>query len=263
MTTTFYFLFVFVLLLNGFPLIAQESEKPFVVSPLIGDTLSLEERNHYNLLPTIKEFQFAIFYLNADSLLDVGVTYKTRSGIRDTLISKYKSLENLRLQLLKTDIAKSRQVTAYFENNTSISGGFISINNDSVLIYSEECEEGTLSSNCFTKINNMEIKKFVIPGESNVGESIVWCTIIGFVAGPAIGALVSESTNSWEGFEATGALVGLVVGPCVGLLTGLIYGSITSEPDIVIQQFSEDDLKVLSQYSIFPTGEPDELKKIK
>jgi len=263
MKTKFYFLFVFVLLLNNFPLIAQESKKPFVLSPLIGDTLSLEERNYYNILPTIKEFQFAIFYLNADSLLNVRVSYKTRNVIRDTLINKYKSLEKFRLQLLKTDIANSRQVTAYFENNTSISGGFLSINHDSVLIYSDECEEGNLGSNCFTRINNTEIRKFVIPGESNVGESVVWCTIIVFVVGPAIGALVSESTNSWEGFEGTGALVGLVVGPCVGLLTGLIYGSITSEPDIVIQQFSEDDIKGLSQYAIFPSGEPDELNKIK
>ena len=263
MKTTFYFLFVFVLLLICFPLIAQESDKPFVVSPLIGDTLSLEERNYYNILPTIKEFQFAIFYLNADSLLNVRVSYKTRNVIRDTLINKYKSLENLRLKLLKTDIAKSRQVTVYFENNFSISGGFLSINQDSVLIYSDKCDEGNLSSNCFEKINNTEIKKIAIPGESNVGESVVWCTLIGLAAGSAIGLVINESTNGWEEFNAEVALAGGLVGSCVGLLTGLVYGSITSEPDIVIQQFSEDDIKGLSQYAIFPSGEPDELNKIK
>jgi hypothetical protein len=263
MKTTFYFLFVFVLLLICFPLIAQESEKPFVVSPLIGDTLSLEERDYYSLLPTIKDFQFAIFYLNADSLLDVRVSYKTRNGIRDTLIIKYKSLENLRLQLLKTDIAKSRQVTAYFENNFSISGGFLSINQDSILIFSEECEDGTLNSSCFTKINNTEIKKLVIPGESNIGESIVWCTLIGTFVGSAIGYVINENTNGWEELNAAVVLASGLVGSCVGLLTGLIYGSITSEPDIVIQQFSESDIKGLSQYAIFPSGEPDELKKIK
>jgi len=263
MKTTFYFLFVFVLLLICFPLIAQESEKPFVVSPLIGDTLSLEERDYYNLLPTINGFQFAIFYLNSDSLLNVNVAYDKQNELKDTVIINYKSLENLRIQLLKTDVGKSREVTVYLSDKTNISGGFLSINNQSFLIYSDKCDEGNLSSNCFEKINNTEIKKIVIPGESNVGESIVWFTIIGFVAGPAIGALVSESTNSWEGFEGTGALVGLVVGPCVGLLTGLIYGSITSEQDIVIQEFTEDDIKGLCQYAIFPSGEPDELRKIK
>jgi hypothetical protein len=256
-------LFTIILFFNSFLSLAQESEKPFVVSRLIGDTLSLEERDYYNLLPTINGFKFAIFYLSSDSLLNVKVSYEKRNEMKDTLIIKYKSLENLRIQLLKTDVSKSREVTAYLLNNTNISGGFLSINNQSVLIYSDECEEGNLSSNCFEEINNTEIKKFVIPGESNIGESIVWFTIIGFVVGPAIGALVSSSTNSWEEFEGTGALVGLVVGPCVGLLTGLIYGSITSEPDIVIQPFSEDNIKELRQYSVYPNDVPDELKKIK
>ena len=92
---------------------------------------------------------------------------------------------------------------------------------------------------------------------------MVWCTLIGLAAGSAIGLVINESTNGWEEFNAEVALAGGLVGSCVGLLTGLVYGSITSEPDIVIQQFSEDDIKGLSQYAIFPSGEPDELKKIK
>ena len=59
------------------------------------------------------------------------------------------------------------------------------------------------------------------------------------------------------------ALAGGLVGACVGLLTGVIYGSITSTPDITIQPFSEDNIKELSQYSVYPDGEPEELKKIK
>jgi hypothetical protein len=263
MKTTFYFLFLVVAVFNKFFSIAQEREKPIVVSPLIGDTLSLEERDYYNLLPTINGFKFAIFYLNSDSLLNIKVMYQKRNEINDTLINNYKSLENLKIQLLKTDIAKSRKVTAYLKNNSIISGGFLSINQNSILICSEECEEETLSSNCFSKIKNMEIKKIVISGESNVGESVVWCTLIGLAAGSAIGLVINESTNGWEEFNAEVALAGGLVGSCVGLLTGLVYGSITSEPDIVIQQFSEDDIKGLSQYAIFPSGEPDELNKIK
>jgi hypothetical protein len=263
MKTTFYFLFTIILLFNSFPSLAQESEKPFIVSPLIGDTLSLEERDYYNLLPTIKNFQFAIFYLNPDSLLDVRVFYEKDSAVKDTLINNYKSLDNIRIYLFKVDIANSRKVTVYLENKTNISGGFLSINQDSILIFSEECENGTLNSSCFTKIDNEEIKKFVITGESNIGESVVWCTIIGIAAGSAIGMVINESHHSWEQFYAAGALASGLAGACVGLLTGVIYGSITSEPDIVIQEISEDDIKGLSQYAIFPSGEPDELKKIK
>jgi hypothetical protein len=167
------------------------------------------------------------------------------------------------MYILKIDIAISREVTVYLENKANISGGFLSINPHSVLIYSEDCEDGSLSSNCLTKINNTEIKKFVIPGESNVGESVVWCTIIGLAAGSVIGYVIEENTNSSDQFKGLGALSGALIGSGVGLLTGLIYGSITSETDIVIQPFSKDDIKGLSQYSAFPQGEPDELKKIK
>jgi hypothetical protein len=263
MKTTFYFLFVCVLLLNGFRLIAQEGEKPFVVSPLIGDTLSLEERDYYNLLPTINGFQFAIFYLNSDSLLDVKVFYEKRFAVKDTLINNYKSLTNMRIYLLKVDLANSKEVTVYLENKTNISGGFLSINNHSVLIYSEECEEGTLNSNCLSKINNTEIKKFVIPGESNIGESVIWCMLIGTFLGSAIGYVIEENINSSDQFKGLGTLSGALIGSGVGLLTGVIYGSITSEPDLIIQPFSDDNIKGLSQYATFPSGEPDELKKIK
>ena len=263
MKNTFYFLLVFVVVFNSLTSLAQESEKPFIVSPLIGDTLSLEERDYYNLLPTINGFQFAIFYLNSDSLLDVSVFYEKRSAVKDTLINNYKSLTNMRIYLFKLDIANSSEVTAYLLNNMNISGSFLSINHDSVLIYSEECEEGSFNSNCFKRINNTEIKKFVIPGESNIGESVVWCTFIGTLVGSAIGYVIEENTNSSDQFKGLGTLSGALIGACVGLLTGLIYGSITSEPDIVIQQFSEDDIKGISQYAIFPSGEPDELKKIK
>ena len=136
MKTYFLSLSVILLLSIAFSF-AQEGEKPFIVSRLIGDTLSLEERDYYNLLPTFNGFQFAIFYLNSDSLLDVRVSYKTRNGIRDTLINNYKSLANIRIYLFKVDIAKSREVTVYLENKTNISGSFLSINHDSVLIYSE------------------------------------------------------------------------------------------------------------------------------
>jgi hypothetical protein len=197
MKNTFYPLLCFIFISISAFSFAQESEKPFIVSPLIGDTLSLKERDFYNLLPTFNGFQYAIFYLNADSLLDVGISYKTRNEIRDTLINNYKSLANMRIYLFRVDIEMARKVVVYLENKTNIIGGFLSINHGSVLIYSEECEEEFLSPNCFKKINNTEIKKFVIPGESNVGESVVWCSIIGFVAGSTIayGYVINENTN--------------------------------------------------------------------
>jgi len=263
MKTKFYFLFVFVLLLNNFPLIAQESKKPFVVSPLIGDTLSLEKRNYYNLLPTIKEFQFAIFYLNADSLLDVRVSYKTRNGIRDTLINNYKSLTNMRTYLLKVDIEMARKVAVYFVNQITFKGSLVTISDVSVLIFNEDCDGNDFSDNCFTRIKNTDINKFIVNGKSDIGLTTLWGTLIGLGVGPIVGAISQAIYDDDDITVGVGAAYGLLIGPAVGLLAGLIYGAVTSTPDIIIEQFSEDDIKGLSQYAILPSGEPDELRKIK
>ena len=263
MKTTFYFLFVYMLLLNSISFFAQEIEKPFIVSPLIGDRLSLEERDYYNLLPTIKEFQFAIFYLNSDSLLDVQVAYKTRSGTRDTLINDYKSLANMRIYLFKVDIEMARKVAVYTINQNTVSGNLVTISNSSTLLYNEDCNGNNFNTNCITRINNADINKLIIEGESNIGMTTLWGTLIGLGAGPAIGAISGSIYDDNDLSIGMGAAYGLVIGPIVGLFGGLIYGAVTSTPDIVIEPFSEDDIKGLSQYAIFPDGEPYELKKIK
>ena len=86
MKTTFYFLVCFIVISISTSSLAQENEKPFIVSPLIGDTLSLGERDYYNLLPTINDFQWAVFYLNPDSTLNAKVTFQEESTLKDTII---------------------------------------------------------------------------------------------------------------------------------------------------------------------------------
>jgi len=265
MNTTFYCLFGFIILSLSNRSLAQESEKPFFVSPLIGDTLSLEERDYYNLLPTINGFQFAIFYLNSDSTLDVRVSYKTRSGIRDTIISKYKSLGNLKIHLFKVDIETARKVVVYSFNKNTLSGSLVTISESSALIFNEDCNGNDFSNTCFSRINNTDINKFIIEGESDIGLTTLWGTLIGLGAGSIIGGIgeIVYTGDSSSPYGGVGIYYGAIIGTIVGLVGGFIYGYVTSTPDIIIEPFSEDDIKGLSQYAIFPYGEPDELKKIK
>jgi hypothetical protein len=60
----------FILICSNNFLQAQQ-EKPILISPFIGTTLDRVERNYFNLLPTIKGFKEAEFYLNPDSSLRV------------------------------------------------------------------------------------------------------------------------------------------------------------------------------------------------
>ena len=79
----------------GIKALAQKDITPYVVNPLIGDTLTLEERDYYMLFPQIEGFQFAVFYLNPDSTLNADVKYLVESRSRDTLIQSYRSLKSL------------------------------------------------------------------------------------------------------------------------------------------------------------------------
>jgi len=263
MKNIFNFLLVSIILLNSFPFIAQESENPFNVSTLIGDTLSQEEKDYYNLLPIIDDFQFAIFYLNSDSLLDVKVFYEKRSAVKDTLIKNYKSLINLRIYLFKVDIELARKVEVYSINRNTLSGNLITISDSSALIFNEDCNGNIFDLKCMTRINNADINKLIIEGESDIGLTTLWGTLIGLGVGPLVGAISGAIYDDNDLSVSAGAYYGLVIGPIVGLCGGLIYGALTSTPDIIIEPFSEDDIKGLSQYTIFPSGEPDELKKIK
>ena len=80
--------------------LGQIQEKPIVISPLIGDTLDMAEQNNYLLLPTMAGFQWAVFYLNADSSLKVRVSFLQNDVKQDTIIQRYRwSLAALQYQI--------------------------------------------------------------------------------------------------------------------------------------------------------------------
>jgi hypothetical protein len=79
--------------------VVETEIKPIVLSPLIGDTLDAAERESYILLPNLKGFQGAVFYLNPDSSLKVKVTL-LHNGVRgETIIKRYRSLRAVQKQI--------------------------------------------------------------------------------------------------------------------------------------------------------------------
>ena len=170
MKNTFYFLFVFVVVFNSLTSLAQESEKPFIVSPLIGDTLSLEERDYYNLLPTIDNFQWAVFYLNPDSTLNAKVVYLKNLNSQDTLIENYRSLKSLILHLnaaenpevvnpVQNENYSGNEVTVLYKDGNQYSGNLLSASSSSLIIYALNCDEDEIDINCATLIKPDELEK--------------------------------------------------------------------------------------------------------
>lgn len=269
MKTTFYFVLGFIILSLFTSSLAQENEKPFVVSPLIGDTLSLQERNYYNMFSNIENFQWAVFYLNPDSTLKAKVSYLNEGILMDTVVHFVKSLEYLRdyikacnkpgsIYQPRVDDYKGAEIIVSGKNGTEAYGKLVAVRQSSILQYNQDCYDEVIDINCVNKFNGSDIQKVVIPGQSNVG----WGVAIGLLLGTAVAAIGSAGTyESYEEGMSSGISF-LSLGFAIAA-AGTIIGIVTSTPDSVIEPFSEDDIKGLSVYSRYPQGEPDELKKIK
>jgi hypothetical protein len=75
--------------------LGQQQEKPVVVSPVIGDTLDATEREKFQLFPNVKGFEWAVFYLGADSSLVVKASLLEDGVRRDTIIARYRTISTL------------------------------------------------------------------------------------------------------------------------------------------------------------------------
>lgn len=273
MKTTFYCLFGFIILSLSNRSLAQESEKPFVVSPLIGDTLSLEERDYYNLFPTIDNFQWAVFSLNADSTLSVKVTYLKSYVQQDTIINNYRSLKSLVFHLnaaenpesmnpIKNEDYTGNEVRVLYNNGMEVSGNLLSATSSSLIVYSLNCDEDEIDINCATLIKPPDLEKLTVKSDFNLGRLIyplVTGTIAFFIYRASLSesgsGSISESINesvsrSLEGFGVycLGALVGVVISSAFPL-------NISSEEEYSIP-INEDDIVGLSKISRYKDFEP-------
>lgn len=261
MKTTFHLTIVCLLLINFIQVFAQDHREPILVNPSIGDTLSLSERNYFQFFPKIDDFHFAVFYLNPDSMLNAEVHYFKNGITADTLIQNYKSLKSFNYQISarlalenqtimpdnqykNSYLDKGADVSVYRNDGDIISGELLSVKNNSLFILRQECNENFLESDCTDQINDFEINKLVIEGNSNLGEGI----ILGLLASVAVAAVIylSNESNSILD-EDSGELIGATTLGCVVL--GVTVGILTSTPDKVIEPFSEEDIQGLSIYS--------------
>ncbi len=261
MKTTIYFLFGFIILSLFTSSLAQENEKPFIVSPLIGDTLSLEERDYYKLLPTIDNLQWAVFYLNSDSTLNAKVAFRKDGVLHDTLIINYRSLESLLNYLkMKSESGTNSQVTCYLINGNELRGNLLAVREKSLLIQNLGCEYNSYEEECVNLVRNSDIQKLKVKvDESNL---VFWMGL-GFGVGCVIGGIIGKAVEPSNPYSGLSIGFGALIGGLVGLGAGAIVEGVTSAPDVVMEPFSEDDIKGLSVYSRYPYEEPDELKKIK
>jgi hypothetical protein len=224
------------------------------------------------MFSTIENFQWAVFYLNPDSTVRAEVTYLRDGILSDTVVYINKKVESLRIFInarndpgsivqQRADNYKGSEIIVLRKNGTETSGNLLVVRQSSILLYNEDCNNGPIDISCVNEFNSSDIRKVIIPGESNVGLGVGIGLLLGTalaVTGIMLGNESSDPLNEGMTIGITLFAVGVTIAAA-----GIIIGIASSTLDKIIEPFSEDDIKGLSLYSRYPQGEPEELKFFK
>jgi len=278
MKTTFCFFLASIILFICFSSFAQVEDSLIQLTPEIGDTISLTERNYYNLYPNIKGFQYATVYLRNDTVAVSRITFMNESGTLEDIIitNKVVYIGNLRAHIRLVDNEKltslkrieelkqieefgdisqlTTLVTVTTKDGYDYKGWLLSVKEDSIFIIPDTIvTKSTLDiiNNSLT-FTSEDIQSVFIKGEENAGGGFVTGALIGL----GVGVLVGLGTNSFfsqMGAEDNAVGVALLGGLTFGLVggvIGMIVGSATSPSDQTIEINSAADLERLKEYVV-------------
>jgi hypothetical protein len=265
------FLSLMLALLFSNHLLFAQQEEPIMVSPLIGNELDRVERDYFHLFPRVDGFEKAVFYLNDDNSLRVEMTINSNGVIKDTLISKYSSIEEVEKHIITSVFVDLRADSGpNFTVRTSVSRlaaqKMVTLNEQKLftvdkLTVDQISREPSLNSIWETDLK--DIYSVNLEGESNIWSYAQTGTLIGTGAGLLIGFLVGQSNKSKNEIvssEAIGVLGGVLIGAAVGLVIGTVVGISTSQEDIIIDPNTPEGLSTLKSYSLYLRNKRDKIK---
>ena len=278
-----YLFAILVVLIYSQNLLPQDYNKPYVVNSFVGDTLTRDERDNYILFPEIDGFNWAVFHLKPDSMLDAHVNYQVEDNSRDTLIKNYKSLKSFDYHIkakyaqdndlpivsvnesknVKPTLTSGAEMKIIKVSGEEKDGELLYVRRSSILMRKSECKNNLSFPDCVWKENESEISKVIIEGNSNLGLGIG----LGILASVVAGILISwnDLSDNSMGFnnDEFGKNLGTTAIFAVGLTAlGAIIGIETSTPDTEIMIVNEGDIQGLSKYARYQYEEPPQLKNI-
>ena len=252
---------ILALLINNNLLFTQRVE-PIEISPLIGEELDRIERDYFHMFPQIDGFENAVFYLNDDNSLRVEINSSSNGLIKDTVIPKYSSLEEVEKHIINSVFIDLRDDSG---PNFIVRTGagrltaqkMVTLNEQKLFTTDEltlerNFREPSLGSIWETDLN--DIHSVILEGESNIWSYAQTGTLIGGGVGLLIGFLVGQSNKSKNEIvssEAVGVLGGVLIGAAVGLVVGTIVGISTSQEEILIDPHAPEGISNLQSYSLY------------
>jgi hypothetical protein len=264
MKTTFYFLFVFVLLFNCILSFAQEDEKQKYISPVIEDSLDKDERDFYKLFPNVKDFVGSVFYIEQDSRISAKVYFQEDGQLKNNTYENYMAgLQNFNRYLEQIDkISAStpggKEVTVYLKNENVLSGELITVRQNSILIFPVKSDINLIDdSDLITVLNKSEILKIEKPNDRNFFDN---CLISSYTGG-AIGGLLTGGvalivTKNKSETNYAGALISLI-----GWVVGTVITYIIISGDNEYEINRDYDWSDIREYARFKSFEPFYLKQ--
>ncbi len=116
----------------------QDLGKQIVINPSVGDTLGQIQRQHYELLPTFDGFQWAVFYLAQDSVLNVKVRFTDKNGAAmDSVILNYDTLSSVRFRMDRVDMMSRYSTEILLKDGLIIKGTILDQTKDTLVVATE------------------------------------------------------------------------------------------------------------------------------
>ena len=232
------------------------------LTPTIGDTLDRYERQLYDISFPASVFLWAVYFMDADSMLSVQMGYQ-RKFDQVTIVNmipqhrQYRDLidyiREKEAEFLSGEREGSLMIFA-LRSGAIVEGELIAVR-DSVLLIDPRGRRRDSSR----VLNRSEIVDCFLPGESKVGEGILVGSLVGAGLGFVVGLGSGDDDKGWIRFtkEQKGSMLALAALP-IGALIGAGAGASSSTDDQIIDHSDTHLMKILSKY---PTGEPESLTR--
>ena len=238
---------------------SQYKDVPFTLTPLIGDTLDITERNYYGLYQDFNGFQRAVYFISKDGLRALtSISYLREGEIVDTLIERDAShIGNLRAFIRRVDVERmdnwkdAREITLTDVNENKYSGSFVDLEKNRLYMATSGLSDYSQVIKNYRIFNKEEIKSIFIAGKKR---KMLSKAGLGVLIGAGIGALLGYGGGDDErGFlkatagekaAAFGIFFG-VVGGVIGLISSL---SVSPSDDEMITINTDEDFHGLTKF---------------
>ena len=268
MKTRLSIIFVCLIIFSSNLIMAQQ-EEPLIISPFVGNTLDRVERDFFEVLPTIEEFEEAKFYLNSDNSLKA-VIKLNRNGVKtDTVLERYSSRKQLELLIvsnilknISNDENKVVSIKLKKRKSEMKEQRIYTINDSTMFTINQSRLEEKVTNPRYSMVKGTrlpKIERVIIQGQgiSNyILPSMGVGAGVGLLTGIAILSLKFEGTssenelvNASRGAYAFGVMLLVpLIGAGIGLLISPIVGVIFSEGDKSIDPNTPSGLAELEPY---------------